>query len=785
MILWRSLIRLAPVVLSVLMLFVPLKLWAAQTVGVAVISDGPNSQANPIDSTLVEELIALTEGEFTVKILRFDADWTQSGLENAFRQAYASPAVDILLVTGIAANQLGVTRDHYEKPTFLPLVFDVALMGAPFSDGVSGKANLNYITSQIDFRENLANFQRVAPMRRVALLGDEVVFRAVPRVIEHARQIAEAAGVELVFIGHDGKHHDLVSRIPANVDGVMMAAFPRMPQAEYQQMINRINARKLPSFSFLGSDRVAQGMLFTDVPETDWKRLARRNALNMQAVMLGEPAALQRVLFETRTELTINMDTARKLELSPRFDLLTDAVQLNRFAEDKGAVYSLHQVAQLALQRNLQLSAESFGVDAGESDVRSARANLLPQLTLGASHTQRKKSAAVLAGQFPEESSDGSVSLSQQLYSDSTWANLTIQRYLQENREASFEQSRLEIIQAATIGYLNVLRAQTQLRVQQDNLNLTETNLELARDRVRVGFSSAADEYRWESRIASDRAALLQASANLNQTRENLNRLLHQPLTAPFQVQDVTQGTPFALDPEEFTRLINNPRDYSYYTDFILQIGYEQAPELAQLQAQIDAKQREVSNRKRAFWLPDFSLNGRYSENFDQAGAGVGLAEDESDWNVSLNATLPLFDSGLRRSELSRSRLELKQLQLLYDATREQVEQQVRANIHEAVASYANIRLSRLAAEAGKKNLELVTDSYAKGLVSIIDLLDAQNASLQADEAAANAVYDFLIDIMNMQRSVGLFEFMLSDSEKNTWASQLKDYLQSRQSGEQ
>lgn len=760
-------------------------LHAAGQYDIAVISDGPNQQPNPIEDVLIDELLALTEGEFNVAVKRYEADWTFEGIERVFAEAYANPDTDMVLVTGIAANQIGVVRERFDKPTFLPVVFDVELMGAPFEGGASGKTNLNYLTSQIDFQQNLENFQRVAPMKKIALLGDRVVFQAVPRVAKYARQIAEQAGVELIFIGHDGVDHDLVSRIPLDVDGVMMAAFPRMPHVDYITMIEGVNQRKLPSFSFLGSDRVAQGMLFTDTPETDWQRLARRNALNMQAVMLGEKAEGLGVLFETRSELTLNMETARKLDLSPRFDLLTDVVQLNRFPKEQGPVYSLVKVAELAVTRNLQLNAEAYGVEAGVSDVRTARGNLLPQLTLGASHTERKKSPAVLAGQFPEESSDGSVTLNQSLYSDSTWANLTIQRYLQENREASFEQSRLEIIQSATVAYLNVLRAQTQLRVQQDNLNLTKTNLELARDRVRVGYSSAADEYRWESRIASDRAALLQASADLNQARENLNRLLHQPINAPFQVADVSQDTPFALSSGEFTRLINNPRNYGYYTDFILQIGFEHAPELAQLKAQLDAKQREVSNRKRAFWLPDFSVTGRYSENFDQAGAGTGVGEDESDWNVSVNATIPLFDSGIRRSELSRSRLEHKQLDLLYQAAREQVEQQIRANIHEAVASYANIKLSDQAAEAGKKNLELVTDSYAKGLVSIIELLDAQNASLQADEAAANAVYDFLIDIMNMQRSAGLFEFLLSESEKEAWSDQLKGYLRSRQSGEQ
>ena len=773
--------RLLSLSVFLLTLLVSTFLAAAGKYDIAIISDGPNQQPNPIEAVLVDELIALTEGEFEISIKHYQADWTLQGIEQAFQQAYADSAIDMVLVTGIAANQIGVARQRFDKPTFLPLVFDVELMGAPIDGGVSGKANLNYLVSQIEFQQNLLNFKRLAEMKKIALIGDQVVFEAVPRVMEYASRIANEAGTELIFIGHDGSNSHLVADIAADVDGVMVATFPRMSRADYLAMIDDINQRKLPSFSFLGSDRVAQGILFTDAPNTDWGRLARRNALNMQAVMLGAPAAEINVFFEMKSELTLNMETARQIGLSPSFDLLAESVQLNRLPENLGPLYSLLDVAELAVAQNLQLSAESYGVSAGQSDVRSAKSNLLPQLTLGSTYTQRKKSDAVRAGQLAEKSSDGSISLSQQLYSDSSWANLTIQRYLQHNREASFEQSKLEIIQAATIAYLNVLRAQTQVRVRQDNLNLTKTNLELAQDRVRVGFSSAADVYRWESSMASDRATLLQSTADLNQARESLNRLLHRPINAPFRAADVSETDPFALSPDEFTSLIDNPRTYGYYTDFILSMGFDLSPELAQLKAQMGAKQREIVNRKRAFWLPDFSISGRYGENFDQSGLGVGSTEGDTDWDVSVSASIPLFDSGIRRTELSRSRLESKQLMALYDATHEQVEQQIRANIHEAVASFANIKLSQQAASSAGKNLELVTDSYAKGLVSIIDLLDAQNAGRQADEAAANAVYDFLIDIMNLQRSVGLFEFMLSDEEKHAWVIQLRDYLQRRQ----
>ncbi len=753
--------------------------YAAPKIDIALIRDGQMQQLLQIEQAFRDELVVLTEGEFDVRFKPFDGRWTQSGIEQAFEQAYRDPEVDLLLVVGVTANQIGVVRGDFPKPTFLPFVFDAQLLQAPAAGNRSGMRNLNYLTDRVEFSEDLATFRRVAPFAELSLIADGIILSAVPNIVTHSRQLASTMGVNVHIISHDGQDHRLADMIPENSDAVMLAGLPRMPDDAYQGLINDVNERRLPSFSLVGVEPVLRGLLASDAPPTDWQRLARRNALNMQAVMLGERAQDQPILFEGKRELTINLETARKIGLSPRFDVLSEAVLLNQEPEASGPMYSLAEVARLAVQRNLDLASESLGVSAGSQDVVAARSSLFPQLSAGTAFTRRKVSPLVETGQFAEKSSDGSLSLSQIIYADDVSAALEIQQQLQYSREAVLQQLRLDTIEQATVSYLNVLRSETQLRIQQDNLNLTKANLELARDRVRVGSTSLADVYRWESRIATDRSSLLRARAALDQAREALNRILHQPITQSFQIVPAELEDPFVMTETEFNDLIDNPHTLSLFTDYSVRRGLENSPELTQLEAQLAAKRREIVNQRRAFWLPDFSVNGSYSKNFDQNGVGAGLTENLEDWNVSLQASIPLFAGGARKAALSRANYEFEQLGLARDSIREKLEQQIRATMHAANASYANIGLSQQAADAGRKNLELVTDSYAKGVVSIIDLLDAQNASLQADEAAANALYDFLIDIMGAQRSVGQFDFLLPAERQQQAAAELRNYIAS------
>ena len=108
----------------------------------------------------------------------------------------------------------------------------------------------------------------------------------------------------------------------------------------------------------------------------------------------------------------------------------------------------------------------------------------------------------------------------------------------------------------------------------------------------------------------------------------------------------------------------------------------------------------------------------------------------------------------------------------------ERVEQQVLTSSNLVRASWPGISLSQDAAVAAGKNLQLVSDSYERGVLSIIDLLDAQNLALVSNQAAANAVFDFLVDLMKVQRSSGQFVFLEEEEVQQVWMDQLAGYFE-------
>ena len=78
---------------------------------------------------------------------------------------------------------------------------------------------------------------------------------------------------------------------------------------------------------------------------------------------------------------------------------------------------------------------------------------------------------------------------------------------------------------------------------------------------------------------------------------------------------------------------------------------------------------------------------------------------------------------------------------------------------------------------AARQTLDLVIDQYSRGAVDIIKLLNSQNNALLANLNAANAVFNFLIDILNIQRAVGQFDYFRYGEEREAWHKRIEVYF--------
>jgi outer membrane protein TolC len=772
---------------------------ASQTlpvVRIAIIADGPWENNEPIRRMFEDEITEIAEGEFDVQFpteMFVEGDWTIEGVRQHIDRLLRDPQVDLLLALGVLSSQYVTHLEALSKPVIAPVVIDATLQQLPDKNGTSGVENLNYLVFPNNFQRDMRAFLEIVSFRRVAIFLNARIVTAIPDLSTRTDRLLKEVGVEPTIVAVDDPIDDALSQLSPDIEAVYVAPLLHLPAGEFERLVSEINKRKLPSFSLFGQYGVERGLL-ASVNAEIFPRLARRVALNVQRILLGEDAGSLSTAFRGGEQLTVNMATARAIDVFPSWAVMTEAVLINEARRDIERVLSIESAVDEALAKNLILAAREQAVLASEQDIDLARSELLPQIDLSLLGLQiDEERASNSGGQQSEQTLSGTITLNQILYAEPAWANLSIQKHLQKTREFDRDALKLDIARDAATAYLNVLRAKTFERIQKENLKRTRSNLELAQVRETMGAAGPAEVLRWQSELANNRKTVIESNAARNLTEIELNRLLHRPEEEPFLTTETDINDPnLLLSQGRLLEYMGNPWDFKVFRAFMVKEGLETTPEIRGFEEAIAAEERALSSANRSFWLPSLSLFADVSEIFAREGAGsdfdptllppgFGPAQDRA-WSVGLSLDYSI-EGGAKIARRRQAIEALADLRLQLGSATELIEQRIRSALHTTGASYAVIEQSELAADAAGQSLALVEDAYSRGAATILDLLDAQNNSLIAEEDAANATYDFLIDLMEAERSVGRLVLQMNDAEREAFFDRMDAYFaQVRQS---
>jgi outer membrane protein len=753
----------------------------ARDVRVAVVTDGAVGRQVFTAAAIEREIGNIAAPDTRILLSadpRFAGDWSLGGAEAALDRALADRAIDVVLTLGILTSQQAAGRTTLAKPVIAPLVIDPILQAYPLVQGRSGRRNFTYVADFQSVANEVRAFHDIVGFKHMAALVDDSLLAALPQLSAKATELAAALQVQIDIVRVGDDVSAALASIPAGVDAVYVTPL-RFADAQVRELAQGLAARGLPTFSVVGRSEVAAGMLMTTGgAERDIERLARRVVLMIQRIAQGEDPARFDVSFPTSQRLVINMSTARDIGFSPRWQFLADAEQMN--AEPTGArPLTLLEAVRAALEANPALAASRERLGSANDDVRIARSELLPSLSASATRTRIDADRANPLIQA-EDSTSAGLSFSQIIYSERAWAGYSIAKSLNAAQEQSQRIDMLDTVTDAASAYLNLLRTKSVEEVRRRNVENTRKNLETSRVREEVGLAGRSDYLRWVAQLARDKQNLLAAESQRRQAETEVLRILHRPATEAFSTVESGLDDPLTLVSSPRTQaFLDTPAKWAVFMDYAVHTALANAPEIDQADAVIDARRRALDSATRAYYLPDLALVSSGSTFTDRSGAGsqpVPGVDDES-WSVTLQATLPLFTGGLRGAERSQARHELRAGEADKASAVDGVEARTRVVLHRTASSWPAIDLSREAQAAADENLAMVSDAYARGAVSVTDLIDAQETALSAGLSATDAKYGFMIDFVNVLRSMSDFAILLDPASREDWYNRVESWF--------
>jgi hypothetical protein len=213
--------------------------------------------------------------------------------------------------------------------------------------------------------------------------------------------------------------------------------------------------------------------------------------------------------------------------------------------------------------------------------------------------------------------------------------------------------------------------------------------------------------------------------------------------------------------------------------------GLRNSPEARRIEKRKEAQERTKSGRSRELWLPEFFVEGGVQNDFWRDGVGavtppnnLGIPQpDKFGWDVGLFLAIPLSRGGSKIAEMRQAGIFIQRLTAEFARIEQDIDTSVRTELYSAAAALATVALTRRAAAAAARNLFLVTDLYRRGKVDIITLTDAQTQSLVADLGAVNAVYDYVLALLFVNRETGHFRNLDNPEAREDFSRRLNEFV--------
>lgn len=389
-----------------------------------------------------------------------------------------------------------------------------------------------------------------------------------------------------------------------------------------------------------------------------------------------------------------------------------------------------------AYQNNPQLNAQRAQVRSTDENVPQALSGYRPKVSLTASggYQYSDFKSAPTSDPINGTGRPRSVGLtaSQTLYNGNQTANRTraAESQVSGSREALRSLDQSVLLQAATT-YMDYLRDAATLEVQRSNVRVLEQTLKQTRDRFNVGEVTRTDVAQSEAQLAAGRTQALTAEANLTTTRANFRRIIGNEPTNLAPGSPVDRFLPATLAAA-------------------VELGLVEHPNVTAAMFGIDVNYLQVKVAEGAL-LPTVSLQAAVSQSYEQS-----LIQYRA-FNASAIAqvSVPIYQGGGEYSLIRQSKENLAQQRLNLETTRDQTRATVVQWWGSLQAGKAQVQSAQAQVAASEIALNGVREEAKAGQRTTLDVLNAQQALVNARVALVTAQHDRVVASYNVLAAVG------------------------------
>jgi len=402
---------------------------------------------------------------------------------------------------------------------------------------------------------------------------------------------------------------------------------------------------------------------------------------------------------------------------------------------------TVEEAVRTVIERNNSLKEAEDAVAVFEARAAESHSRLMPQVRADLTYSRIAPSEQIaipgfgVFQLFPENNYDLHAGVSQLVYD----FNRTKEAVSLSRSQVSSAADRWEILKRdlafETVQlFYSILFLQDNIRVQAETVKTLDDHLAVARKKLEAGTATELDTLNTQVRLVASQNQVVDLNDILEKQVLSLRRLMGLEDQGPLHFQGEFKYQPLALEP-----------------DVLIQQAWQKRPETKAVQdmirsADIQIHLAALSDR------PSLSVNVL-------AGWKNGYIPTLNVWKLNyvaaVQADVPIFNGRLARSMGAEAEANKRTLQ----DRRKDVEgmiktevMQAAADVKAAVEKLGSVEINIVRA---KRALDYARSRYEAGTVTNLDLLDTEDAYAQSQLLRLQALYQFVLSKLTLQRAVG------------------------------
>ena len=409
---------------------------------------------------------------------------------------------------------------------------------------------------------------------------------------------------------------------------------------------------------------------------------------------------------------------------------------LSSFAQEPVKSYTLEESVHIGLKRSLAVANAARRRGIADAKKKRAFSEALPNLTGLADYSLYDADNLTDSG-----STRLGAEASWQIFSGGRTAS-AIRASKTYQQLTADQERRVQATQVRDIAlaYHEVQLAQAQVEVREQSVRQLKDFESNARKKYDAG---TATEFAWLSAkvaLSNEEPKLIAARNQLSLSKAAFRNLTFID-DADFTLSDPLEFVPVKVD-----------------LDRALALGLQKRPELLEKAASVSLRKEDISQQKSGYY-PRIDLVAAYNMyDPDPYGFIPGSGSDgwTPHWNAGIRASWKLFDGGLRRANVSESKLNMAIEQDEYTDLRRSVELEIRTQWLRGRDSAEVIKSTTESVGLAERALEIARARFDAGVGTNLEVTQANLELSDARLSRFVALYEYMNAVAGMKYAVGI-----------------------------